>query len=100
MRSIDAELQNIREQPITREELRRAQALIKTTIVASLQTVTGRAERMQFYNQYTGDPGYVPNDLARDDAVTPADVRALAHSVLGPDHRVKLLATSRARAGE
>jgi predicted Zn-dependent peptidase len=94
LKEIDAELQYIREQPIAQDELKRAQALIKTAIVTSVETLSGRAERMQFYNQYTGNPGHLPNDLARYDEVTPEQVQALARSVLAPKHRVTMLAAS------
>jgi len=98
LNEIDAELQAVRDQSISIEELNRAKALIETNIVASLQTVSGRAERLQYYNQYAGDPDYLENDLARFDAVTPERVQALARDVLAPTRRVTLLAASDALA--
>ena len=48
----------------------------------------GVADTLNYYNQYTGDPGYLPKDLARYDAVTPASVQAWAQATLGKDQRV------------
>ncbi len=46
------------------------------------------ADQLNYYNQYTGDPGYLPKDLARYDAVSQASVQKLAQSTLGKNQRV------------
>jgi zinc protease len=43
---------------------------------------------LNYYNQYTGDPGYLPKDLARYDAVSSSSVQKLAQSTLGKNQRV------------
>ena len=48
----------------------------------------GVADTLNYYNQYTGDPGYLPKDLARYDAVTPASIQAWARATLGKNQRV------------
>jgi zinc protease len=48
----------------------------------------GLANQINQYNQYTGDPGYLPKDLARLRRVTAADVQRVARSYLQPNARV------------
>jgi zinc protease len=48
----------------------------------------GVADQLNYYNQYTGDPGYLPKDLARYDAVTPGSVKQFAKATLGKQQRV------------
>ena len=40
------------------------------------------------YNHYLGDPGYLPKDIQRYRAVTPASVKAFAQEQLAPNARV------------
>ena len=51
---------------------------IETGLISGLQRLGGFggvADQLNYYNQYTGDPGYLPKDLARYDSVTPASVQ-------------------------
>jgi zinc protease len=48
----------------------------------------GLANQVNQYNQYTGDPGYLPKDIARLRRVTAADVQRVARSYLQPNARV------------
>ena len=63
----------------------------ETELISGLQRLGGFggiADQLNYYNQYTGDPGYLPKDLARYDAVTPASVQKMVKETLGKDHRV------------
>jgi zinc protease len=51
-------------------EVERARNKIETSFVDGLQDVGGRADRLNLYAFYTGDPGFVARDLARYRAVT------------------------------
>jgi zinc protease len=46
------------------------------------------ADQLNYYNQYTGDPGYLPKDLARYDAATSGSVQKFAQLTLGKNQRV------------
>jgi zinc protease len=46
------------------------------------------ADTMNFYNQYTGDPGYLPKDIARYEAATTASVKQFAYTELGTQQSV------------
>src|SRR5262249_34657721 len=48
----------------------------------------GVADRLNEYNQYLGDPGYLPKDIQRHRDVTPASVKAFAQAQLAPTSRV------------
>ncbi len=75
--------------PPTAEELRRVVTGVVTQFVGSLETVAGKAEQLNEYQYYTGDPGHVDEDLARYRAVTPVDVQRVAREYLaGRNHLV------------
>ena len=56
----------------TDEELARVVNGVETRIVSGLQTAIGRAERLQRYYYYTGEPDYAAEELARYRALTPS----------------------------
>jgi zinc protease len=75
----------------TPAEVEWARNKVETGLISGLQRLGGFggvADQLNYYNQYTGDPGYLPKDLARYDAVTPASVWAYVRKTLGKDHRV------------
>ncbi len=75
----------------TAEEVEWSRNKIETGLISGLQRLGGFggvADQLNYYNQYTGDPGYLPKDLARYDAVTPASVQKAAQATLGKDQRV------------
>ncbi len=75
----------------TAEEVEWSRNKIETGLISGLQRLGGFggvADQLNYYNQYTGDPGYLPKDLSRYDAVTPASVQKVAQATLGKDQRV------------
>ena len=71
----------------TPEELGRVNNQYKTQRVRALQRVGGfggKADMLNHYNQYVHDPGYLPQDMARYEQVTPQSVQALAATLLNP----------------
>ena len=65
----------------TAEEVQAAKALSLTRKISALQGLGGFggvADTLNEYNQYTGDPGYLPKDVAAEEAVTPASAKAAA----------------------
>jgi zinc protease len=94
-RETDAVLEEVRERGVRREELERARTRFETEMLGGLQSVGGfggKADVLQSYNHFVGDPGYLAQDLARYEAVTEEDLKAFAREVLRPDARVVLLA--------
>lgn len=99
-------LDEVKKNGVTDEEVARA----KRNIIANrLRTVEriggfgGKADLLDEYQTFLGDPGFLPRDIARYRAVTPAAVQAFARKFLLDDRRIELdvvpAATKSAQAG-
>jgi zinc protease len=80
----------VKEAP-SEKEVERARNQLTTNMVTALQLIggfSGRAEMLNRYNQYLGNPDYFAKDIDRYRAVTPDSVHALAKSLLSPTQRV------------
>ncbi|MDE1154634.1 MAG: pitrilysin family protein [Acidobacteriaceae bacterium] len=72
----------------TEDEVKAAKAKALSSKILGLQRLGGFggvADTLDRYNQYTGDPGYLPKDVAALDAVTVAGAKAAAARYLGKD---------------
>ena len=75
----------------TQAEIDRARNTTDSRKIRGLQRVGGFggvADTLNYYNQYTGDPGYLAKDIARYHAVTIASVQKYAQSNLAQNQRV------------
>jgi zinc protease len=88
--AIDAELKTLRDTGPSEQEIERARNTIETAMLTGIEKLggTGLANQINQYNQYTGDPGYLPKDIERLRRVTAADVRRVAQAFLQPNARV------------
>jgi zinc protease len=88
--AIDAELKALRDNGPSEQEVERARNTIETAMLTSIEKLggAGLANQVNQYNQYTGDPGYLPKDIARLRRVGAADVQRAARSWLQPTARV------------
>jgi predicted Zn-dependent peptidase len=86
--AIDQELGRVRDAGIDDGELTRARTDFLAGEAFGLETEGTRADRINQYAQYTGDPGYLAKDVARYETVTTADVRDVARSWLPAGKRV------------
>ncbi|MDB5748807.1 MAG: peptidase [Massilia sp.] len=88
--AIDAELAALRDKGPSDAEVERARNQIETAILSSLEKLggDGLADQLNHYNQYTGDPGYLGQDVARLRQITALDVRRAAHTWLQERARV------------
>ncbi len=69
----------------TANEIEAAKARNLTAKITGLQRLGGFggvADTLDRYNQYTGDPGFLPRDVAMTEAVTPANAQAAAAKYL------------------
>ena len=80
---IDEELQQVVQDGISARELERAQNSFRSSFLDRLAGVLGKADQLNFYNYYVGNPDYVQDDAARYDRVTTADVQRAARQYLG-----------------
>jgi zinc protease len=65
----------------TAAEIERARNKQETSLIQGLERLGGFggvADRLNLYNHYTGDPGYLSKDISRLEALTPASVKAMA----------------------
>jgi zinc protease len=89
-KAIDEELAGFRATAPTAAELERARNTIETNIIGGLERLGGFggiADRLNSYNHYLKNPGYLAQDIERYRAVTPASVLAFAKANLAPNAR-------------
>jgi zinc protease len=90
-KAIDEELNRLRESGPDAAEVDRARNVLETRIVQGLETFGGFggvADRLNMYNHYLGEPGYLPSDIQRYRAVTPASMKTFVQQQLAPTGRV------------
>ncbi|MQA30595.1 MAG: insulinase family protein [Luteitalea sp.] len=90
-KAIDEELSLLGQAGPDATEVERARNVIETRIVQGLESLGGFggvADRLNMYNHYLGDPAYLPKDIERYRAVTPATVKAFVQEQLTPNARV------------
>jgi len=89
--AFDAEVDKLRAEGPTQEELDRARAQLLSRLIQGLQRLGGFggvADMMDRYNQYEGDPGYLPKDVARYEALTTAGIEKVAAETFQKNQRV------------
>ncbi len=87
------ELQRIQHQPPSPEEVTRSRNRLEWYHVRQMANIGGfggKANRLNFFNVFAGDPVMVNHDIERFLAVDPDDVSRVANAYL-TDHRVQLL---------
>jgi zinc protease len=90
-KAIDQELEKLRSEGPTQAELDRARNLIETHMISGLERLGGfggLADRLNQYNQFLHDPGYLPKDIERYNRATAEDVKRFAADRLKPSARV------------
>jgi zinc protease len=82
-RIVQSEIANVISSGISPRELQRAQNLYKASFLNRLASVLGKAETLNSYNYFVGNPDFVQQDAARYERVTAADVQRVARTYLG-----------------
>jgi len=80
---VETEIANVIDRGVSQRELQRAQNVYKASFLNRLASVLGKAEVLNSYNYFIGNPDYVQQDAARYDRVTAADVQRVAKTYLG-----------------
>ncbi len=88
MHIVDEEVARLIAEGPTEREIQRARNAIEAAFIQGMQTNLGRANLLNSYATFTGDPGYLERDFARYSAVTPASVQAAARRYLVPNRVV------------
>jgi zinc protease len=89
--AIDHELDSLRTAGPSDAELASAKNIIYSNIVTSLENIGsfgGVADRLQTYNHFTGDPGYLQKDMDRYAAITTSAVKTFVTDQLAKTKRV------------
>jgi zinc protease len=84
---VDAELVKVRDEVVTEEELERAKARLELGLVQSLETASGKAEQIGFYDTVLGDPAAAFRRLEAYRRVTTGEMRTAARRYLRLDAR-------------
>jgi zinc protease len=85
------ELAKLQSEGPTQEEVEAAKAQALTEKISGLQRLGGFggvADTLDRYNQYTGDPGYLPKDVAAEEAISVASVKNAAVKYLTKESAV------------
>ncbi len=86
-----SELARLQQEGPTADEVEAGKSLELTRKITGLQRLGGFggiADTLDMYNQYTGDPGFLPKDVAMTEAVTVASAKAAAVKYLTKDSAV------------
>ena len=98
----DAELARVRDEVVTDEELERAKARLELGLVQSLETASGKAEQIGFYDTVLGDPAAAFRRLEAYRRVTSGEMRTAARRYLTLDARtiINVLPEAAAATGQ
>src|SRR6266702_3240252 len=91
-KTIDAELAKLQAEGPSAAEVERARNVTETALVRGLERTNGVANRLNYYNQFLGNPDYFSKDIARFDAVTPAEIKQTAQTIFKKDARAVVYA--------
>jgi zinc protease len=87
-KEINAEIERIKKDGPTADEISRAVNSREAQAIFSLETDLGRASRLADYAAYVNKPNYFQEDLDRYLKVTPDDVKRVANEYLVANHLV------------
>lgn len=87
---IDEEVAMLREQKPAEKELQRVINQRETSFLRNFQTLLAKADQLNEYYYYTGNPDWANEDLARYKSLSVEDVTAVAQRYLHPNKRILL----------
>jgi len=93
LKAIDEELALVRSGGVKGEELSRAKTSVLSGLTFGLERTASRADRINLYNQYMGDPRYLAKDIARYEQATASSVQDVARRYLPADKRIVTVVT-------
>lgn len=86
-----AEVARLGKEPLSGKDIARVVTAMEAGAVRRLQSLMQRAQVLQGYNHYLGDPGKLSWDLDRYRTTTPERIRATAAKYLRPDRVVTVI---------
>lgn len=88
--AIDSEMAKIREEPPSSRELQRVVNQRELSTLRSFQSLNQKADALNQYYYYTGNPDYANEDFSRYTSLSVDDLSAMARRYLDPAKRVLL----------
>jgi len=101
--AVQAILDEVKKNGVTEAELERAKRKVMAGRLREVERIGGfggKADLLNSYEMYTGDPGFLPKDLARYRAVTAQQVKDFANTYLPDDHRLIQFVVPAAKTAE
>lgn len=95
------EIGRVREEPPTKRELERAVNKTESSFLGAMEQTGGfggKADQLNSYFFFTGNPDYFNEDLSAYRALSPSDIKAAASRFLRDDARVVLSVVPKGRA--
>ncbi|MDE3074749.1 MAG: insulinase family protein [Chloroflexota bacterium] len=83
-RALDAQLERLQAEPPAAEEVQRAINRLEAQYVRQLERIGSRADTLNYFNVFAGDPERLNRDFDRYSSVTPGDVQRVARHYLTP----------------
>ena len=103
---VDEEIARVIREGVDERELDRARNRFRTSFLDEMASISGKADRLNYYDYFVGTPDFVQEDAARFERVTAADVQRVARTWLGkpkvvltvvPEGRTELMVRGGAR---
>jgi zinc protease len=98
LRLVDEELARLLREGVSEVEVGRSRTSILSELIFRTESVTARADALNGYARFAGDPGFIDDDFARYAKVTPDAARRAAETYLPPARRVVAIVTPTAGA--
>jgi predicted Zn-dependent peptidase len=89
-KEVEAVLDELRRDGPTPAEVERAKRIVVGGMVRSVERISGKADQLNAYTFWTGDPGFLPKDVRRYREVTTAQVHDAARTLLPTDRLLVL----------
>ena len=93
LKVIDEEVKKLADAPPADPELARAKTSVRADAVFNVERNASRADHLNSYNHFTGDPSYLAKDLEAHEKVTAAQVKDAVTKYLPLDKRVVTVVT-------
>ncbi|HRH42466.1 MAG TPA: pitrilysin family protein [Pyrinomonadaceae bacterium] len=87
-KEVNAQIEQIKKEPPTAEEMTRALNIREANAIFGMQTVLGKGSQLSSYAGYLGKPDYFQANIDRYRKVTPADVQRVANQYLNGNRLV------------
>ena len=91
LRVVDEELERVKREPLTEDELERALARLELGLLASLETVDGKASTVGFYETVLGRPAAAFERLETMQRMTQSDLMRVARKFLVKEARTMII---------